>query len=607
MITTNRYISCYILFFDRNYVQLHMNLYRLLLISIFFITILRAQTIDISVIDKPTNILMSTEIFIDKENKQEFDYIQKNSANLFIKNRDKQIRLGYSEDAVWLKFRVKNNTDKSIKRVLEISNNMLDEVVLYTKSKDKYTKEVDGTKYYTFFNENILRFYFEISINKGEIKEYYLKASSLTSALYFELNLMNKDELYQKEIEHQLILSLFFAGLLTLVIYNLSIFMFTKDKVYLYYSLYQFSLVWNHLSFSSMLCYVASADFNKMDIYFTIYYLSFLSIWALLFTREFLGIKKYKKIDFVFKIFLLIDIIFIVVASEFYYYIDIVTAISLLSLLNIIGVSFYLYFKGNTNAKFMVIGWSIAIFGWLMLATKQYGLYSLINTYPYFYEAAMFTEALLFSIALAKKLNTTKELERSVNTNTVLTRELHHRVKNNMQFIISMYRLKLAKYTNVSILNSLKEVEGTIQAMSATHEMLYSQEIVSHLDTKEYFTTLIERLKSSYESSNIEIKLEVNSSLDIDNSIYVGIILNELITNSFKYAFKENRGKIKITLSTENYKKCLIIQDNGIGYDPNMSSDSFGLELVQTLVEDELNGVITTVSSAGVIHTIVWK
>ena len=566
-----------------------------------------AKTIDVSAINEPTNILTSTEIFIDKENKHKFAYIQENSEKLFTQNRDKSLRLGYSNDAIWLKFSIENRTDTTIKKVLEISNNMLDEIVLYTKEKEKYSKQIEGTKYYRNLEENILKFHFEVSLLAGEKREYYLKASSLTSGLYFELNLMNKDQLYQKEIEHQLILSLFFAAILTLVFYNLFIYIFTKDIVYLYYSLYQFFLFWNHLSFTSMLNYIASEAFNKLDIYLTIYYLAFLSIWSLLFTREFLGIKKYKKIDLVFKAFLLVDLIFIVLTSEDFYFIDIVTEVLLVSLVYIIGVSFYLYFKGNSNAKYMVVGWSIAIFGWTMLGLQQYGLWSLVNQYPYFYELTMFAEALLFSIALAKKLNMTKELERSVNTNAVLTRELHHRVKNNMQFIISMYRLKLAKYENRDISDSLKEVEGTIQAMSATHEMLYSQKVVSSIDTEEYFATLIERLKNSYDNSNIEIKLQTSTSLNIDDSIYVGIILNELITNSFKYAFEENVGEIKVSLRKKDSKHILTVEDNGSGFDIQKENDSFGLELVKSLVEDELKGTIHVKARDGVTHTIVWK
>ena len=262
---------------------------------------------------------------------------------------------------------------------------------------------------------------------------------------------------------------------------------------------------------------------------------------------------------------------------------------------------------GEKNAKYMVIGWSIATFGWIMQGSYDSGLWSLINTYPYVFEIAIFTEAILFSIALANKLNKTKELEKSVQTNKTLTKELHHRVKNNMQFIISMYRLKLAKFSNRDIADSLKEVEGTIQAMSATHEMLYTQEISDKIATKEYFGTLIQRLKNSYSTSNIDIKLNITTDLSIDDSIYVGIILNELITNSFKYAFYKGVGEINISLSQQNNYYKLIVADNGIGFNIPKETNTFGIELVKTLVEDELSGNVSIDVKNGCKYSIYWK
>jgi len=579
----------------------------LILFFTLYVSILSADTINISSLKKPTNILKQVDLHIDKENINNFQYIQENSEKLFKENNKELLHLGYSPDAIWLKFSIKNDTNNGIKKVLEISNQMLDDIFLYTKQSDcSYSEEKLGVMHNRGFNENILKMYFDISIKPNEVKEYYLKLASLSCAVFLELNVMSKNELYKKEINHQLVLALFFGSIVTLIIYNLFVFFFTKDLAYLYYSIYIFFVGWNHLSYSAFGLYVLPNSLWEYDAYFAIYYLSFLSIFALLFTMKFLNIKSYKKLTFIFKAFITIAIIIIIFTSPDFYPIDIVSLILLLSLTYIISVSFYLSYKGVKNAQLMLVGWSIALIGWIMLANYNYGYWSLITNYPYFYEFTIFTEAVLFSIALANKLNTTKELERSVQTNTVLTRELHHRVKNNMQFIISMYRLKLAKFSNHDISDSLKEVEGTIQAMSATHEMLYAQDSVSTIDTKEYFSTLINRLKNSYDTSNIDIKLDISADLDIDNSIYVGIILNELITNSFKYAFKDSSGHISISLSKQNKNYELIVADDGVGFDTSKESETFGIELVKTLVEDELRGKLTVDATDGCRYVIRW-
>jgi two-component sensor histidine kinase len=456
------------------------------------------------------------------------------------------------------------------------------------------------------FKEKILNSYFNISLNAQETKEYYLKVASLSSALHFKLNIMSKDALYEKELLHQLTLALFFGSIISLLLYNLSIYLFTIERAYLYYFFYLLFTGWNHFSYTGFNAYVLSKELWEIDAYLSIYYLSFLTLFAALFTREFLNLQKYKKVDFGIKIIFFMIALILLITLCGYYPLEEADIILLFSFIFIVMSSFYTWAKGNQNAKFLVLGWSMALFGWIMLATQQFGYWTILEEYLYFYEFTIFAEAILFSIALASKLNKTKELEASVATNALLTRELHHRVKNNMQFIISIYRLKLAKYANRDLSNSLKEVEGTIQAMSATHELLYSEELISNLDTKEYFFTLIEKLKKSYENSNIEIKLDIHANLDIDSSIYVGIILNELISNSFKYAFTHKRGEIRIFLTSKNQKHKLIVQDNGVGFSKELLNSSFGLELVKTLVEEELKGSIDSQTLQGVNHTIVW-
>jgi len=563
---------------------------KIILCHMFLLSFVFAQNIEISDSTNSINILKYSKIYIDKNNKHEFDYIVKNNKTLFKDNKEEFLHLGYSEDAIWLKFSIKNTTNKEIKKVLEISNQMLDDVVLYTKSDEKYVKDTKGVIHSRTFDDNILKIYFKTKFLANEVKDYYLKVASLSCALYFDANLQNKDELYQNEIDNQLVLSAFFAAIVTLIIYNLFIFVFTKDLTYLYYSLYLVFTILEHLSYSSFALHIYSSEHFVLDSFLAIHYISLMSIFSILFVRKFLSIDKYKKIDFTLKIFLFSDVVFLFITTKDFYPLDMMVLIGMLSLLYLVFINIYFLYKGEKNAKYMIVGWSIAMVGWILQGGYDYGFWNIKETYPYFFEVSIFTEAILFSVALANKLNTTKELEHSVKTNKLLTNELHHRVKNNMQFIISMYRLKLSKYLDKNISNSLKEVEATIQAMSSTHEMLYSQNNITDIDTKEYISTLIDRLKQSYDTSKIDINLKIDTNLDIDKSIYVGIILNELITNSFKYAFKNNSGKIDISLIKQNNKHILKVSDDGIGFDTTKSYDSFGLELVKTLVNDELDG-----------------
>lgn len=556
-------------------------------------------------LNQQSNILLESKIYIDKNNVNNFNYILKNSNKVFKPNQDEVIHLGYSTDAVWLKFSINNTSDSQINKVLEISNHMLDDVILYVKEADgSFKKEIRGVLYRKNFNDNILKMYFNISIKPKEIKNYYLKASSLSSGLYFKINLINKNELYQKEIKHQLILTLFFGAMIALLIYNIFLFLFTKELLYLYYTMYMAFTTWNHVSYSALGLYILPFSFIELDVYLVIFYLAMSSIFSFLFIREFLNLKKFKKIDFSIKIIIAINILFILTMATDYYPLSQIVSLMIFSLIYLLFILFFLLYKKDENVKLILAGWTIATFGWLVLGTYQYGVFDLLYHYPYIYETSIFTEAILFSIALSKRLNKTKVLENLVATNEILTQELHHRVKNNMQLIISMYRLKLSKYTDINISNSLKESEVIIQAISNTHEILYSQQNISTINAQTYIKALINSINYTHSTSDIKIVLDVTTTLNANNSIYVGIILNELITNAYKYS---KCNEINISFSKKDKTSILIIQDNGIGYDINKPTNGFGIELVNTLANEELKAKCKVDTKNGTCYHLVWN
>jgi len=132
-------------------------------------------------------------------------------------------------------------------------------------------------------------------------------------------------------------------------------------------------------------------------------------------------------------------------------------------------------------------------------------------------------------------------------------------------------------------------------------KILYQQEDLKMIDTKEYFNSLIEELKRSYDTSNITIHLDTSTQLTIHQSIYCGIILNELTTNTFKYAFPKNKGEIRISLKKEGNKTLFLFKDNGVGFDKTARrKDTFGFSFIEALVKNELHGSINISSSNGV-------
>jgi two-component sensor histidine kinase len=191
-----------------------------------------------------------------------------------------------------------------------------------------------------------------------------------------------------------------------------------------------------------------------------------------------------------------------------------------------------------------------------------------------------------------------------------LLKEIHHRVKNNLQTVISLLNSQSAYLDNDMALSAIKNSQHRIHSMSLIHQKLYNSENISTINMPNYIKELAEYLKESFslgQRIRFEIKVEP-LELDVAQAVPLGLILNEAITNSIKYAFPEDRtGMIYVTLekTTGNYY-LLTIADNGIGFDPGVSSErknSFGMSLIKGL-SDDLEGKYSIENQNGTVIKI---
>ncbi len=185
-----------------------------------------------------------------------------------------------------------------------------------------------------------------------------------------------------------------------------------------------------------------------------------------------------------------------------------------------------------------------------------------------------------------------QKIEASLKEKEVLLREVHHRVKNNMQVVSSILNLQSSYVSDEYALTLLKESQNRIKTMAIIHESLYQNKSFSSVNFSEYVRTLINNIVHSYSSSKEKIKVELNIEnviLPLDSSIPAGLILNELVTNSIKHAFPGTRiGTISVGLKCKENLVFLELKDNGVGFKENVSfqnSHSLGLQLVNTLIE----------------------
>lgn len=206
------------------------------------------------------------------------------------------------------------------------------------------------------------------------------------------------------------------------------------------------------------------------------------------------------------------------------------------------------------------------------------------------------------------------ELKNNVHQKEILLKEVHHRVKNNLQVISSILNLQTGYIDDEATLAVIKECQDRIKSMAFIHESLYQKEDFAEVNFSEYLQNLVNNLKYSYMSPdrNILVDFDIEEiSLSLDSAIPCGLIVNELVSNCFKYAFKNQAtGSIKVSLAKDkDNNKLLVVHDSGQGLPQDLNietNDSLGLQLVWTLV-DQIDGEIKYEFDAGGKFVINFK
>ena len=189
------------------------------------------------------------------------------------------------------------------------------------------------------------------------------------------------------------------------------------------------------------------------------------------------------------------------------------------------------------------------------------------------------------------------EVRRSLQEKEVLLKEVHHRVKNNMQVISSLISLQADKITDPESLERLRESQNRIKSMALVHESLYQSENLASIDPADYLKNLTSEVISSY---SLETTITVDfiitvHSMDIDTALPCGLIVNELISNSLKHGFKgRNKGRIVVGLSETDDAYVLSVRDDGCGLPAEFditTLDSLGIKLINVLTH-QMRGTI---------------
>lgn len=253
---------------------------------------------------------------------------------------------------------------------------------------------------------------------------------------------------------------------------------------------------------------------------------------------------------------------------------------------------------------FFFFGYTAALIG----IVKGYTGIILVLTGVIFLLGAAFV--LIVAIIGIVTIKDLKSILLSKEEKEVMLKEIHHRVKNNLQIVSSLLSLQKAQIESEQTRAIFDECQDRIYSMALMHEQLYGSNDLAKIDLKEYVQQLSEHLIKSYGRSS-GVKVTVNSQVyrvHLDTLIPLGLILNELLSNAMKYAFEDKDGGVNVDLIYENDKCKLIFSDNGIGYSNERfenDENTLGLQLVKILSE-QMDGDIKKIESPGTKYELVF-
>ncbi len=266
------------------------------------------------------------------------------------------------------------------------------------------------------------------------------------------------------------------------------------------------------------------------------------------------------------------------------------------------------FYYSSTQYRFKIAApfWQTVWFYFVILLLISIGLYWFIKY------RTKHTELLNKKLEHYVSLRTT-EISKQKQEIEYLFKEVHHRVKNNLQVINSLLNLQKFYIDDKKMLNIFQDCQNRIYTMSVIHEKLYENNALSTINFNDYIKNLIKQLVHTYQLDfSVKYQLEVDIvRLDIDTIVPVGLLINEIISNSLKYAFDNDENINVITFKmkkNENNSYTMEIGDNGKGNKISLldKHTTFGLELIKTLVE-QLHGTIKQLPVKGTMYEIIFS
>jgi len=581
-------------------------------------TSLAAKVIDINQENK-VSLLEHSDIYLDTQELNLTDILDR---HLFKPHNNPYINTGMISTNIWIRFTLINKSNQHIDKVLILTSPLLEHITLYSE-KNLNTPQHKGV-YHIKEEHHTLFPYYHIKLPAHSSETYYIKVSSSLTPVDFTLKLHDHDIYEYEDMFQQLTDILLIGFVLALMLYSFILYFYTKDKSYLYYSFYLFALIYQQFTYLGLTQIYFPLSFINIDMKIPVIKVNLLVITAALFAMQFLKTKQLKKIHKIYQYFIAISLLEILfLSSSPFYNLYIVIFTGALFIFFNLSAGVIAYRNGNKQARLFIVGFSIVCFSYFLIILDAIGITSIMQEYQNILMFGTAFEALILSLAFADRyiilqkekvrvdarilrestqrtnmvksevIKKTQALNSALETKELLLKEVHHRVKNNLQIILSMIRLQQDEIEDEAINEKFIDLQNRINAISKTYNMLLIKDNLEEIDMYEYIDSLLLDIKETihHNGQTVKIETDIDAKIPLRESVYIGLIINELVTNAYKYAF-DNNGIISISLKQDNNQYELQIKDNGKGYNAKEKQESLGLKLIHTLVYDQLDGTL---------------
>jgi len=566
-----------------------------------------------------SNLLNRSDVFITDKNLavEEVDSLLQPYTKM-------SINTGMSAQEIWIRFSLDKQNRLKKRLTVYLSSPIIEKLTIYKKSKEGYKLY----KRYKYLQRDDQSTFTHFSIANQDInRTFLLHIEPLYMPMDFSLKAISQSDFREKSLNYIAENIALFGFIFALALYSFILYFFTKDKSFVYYSFYLFFLIWHQFTYVGMTAIFTPYSFVLFDSKVANLKIGLLMLSSILYAVNFLKVKEKSTIYRLYLFYFLIVVGVIGVAATIGLSAEYIVVVALLYIFFNFIAGVIAYRDGVKEARLFIVGFGIVAICYTVAILDALGYISVVEQKPNILLYATAVEALILSIAFAdrymilqkekqelnalhlqeshnrrkiieeKVIEKTKRLDAALKAKEMLIKEVHHRVKNNLQIILSMLRMQSMSSKNPEVKKKLKDLENRINAIAKSYEMLLVTEDIEKVDMKKYILTLVRDISQAYNfvKYNIKVISDIDATLPLKQAVYIGLIINELITNAFEHGEAmepESRIYIRFKKAGEFYE--LIVEDNCSGMIPTDKKEfGLGLKFIDALVRNQLEGEYT--------------